>query len=90
MHGVEPLPGSAARYHPRPADVPAVPERPLTPISALLDAGADPNARHTPGGFTPLHYAAAFHDHTDNAAAVFAVPRLLSAGADPNACVAPQ
>ncbi len=82
MHGVEPLPGSAARYHPRPADVPAVPERPLTPISALLDAGADPDA-HDSAGLTPLH-AAAQEGHAT------AISALLDAGADPNACVAPQ
>ena len=56
-------------------------------IVLLVAALASPAAADS-----PLHYAAAFHDHTDNgaAAAAFAVPWLLSAGADPNACVAPQ
>ena len=40
MHGIEPLPGSAARHHPRPADEPAVPERPLEapPVRQRHDA----------------------------------------------------
>ena len=56
-------------------------------LAALLDAGADPNARHA--GFTPLHYAAAFPSHRINDERprfAFAVPALLAAGADPNAC----
>ena len=47
-------------------------------VSALLEAGADPNARAS-GGLTPLH-AAIRHD-----ADLAVVSALLEAGADPNA-----
>ena len=47
-------------------------------LTALLNAGADPNACDS-AGFTPLHHAAI---HSRPAA----VTMLLLAGADPNAC----
>ena len=49
-------------------------------VTALLDAGADPNARISPrhGGDTAMHLAAE-NGHTA------AVAALLDAGADPNA-----
>ena len=48
-------------------------------LTALLDAGADPDALDSLGAYTPLHYAARY----GHAAAISA---LLDAGADPNAC----
>ena len=60
-------------------------------LTALLAAGADPNARDSMGAYTPLHYAAAFPSHridedVERHLFAFAVPALLAAGADPNAC----
>ena len=46
-------------------------------VAALLEAGADPDAR-TEGGLTPLHHAA-------RSGHVAAVAALLEAGADPDA-----
>jgi uncharacterized protein len=46
-------------------------------VKALLEAGADPNARQT-GGFTPIHAAAQNGDRE-------AVEALLAKGADPQA-----
>ncbi len=48
-------------------------------VAALVKAGADPNARDTSGGWTPLHLAAWFGKTPAVAAA------LLAAGADPAA-----
>src|SRR5437764_7242684 len=44
-------------------------------VAALLEHGADPNARHTEAGSTPLHYAIVTH-HTD------IVKLLLDRGAE--------
>ena len=47
-------------------------------IVALIDAGADPNAKDDSGGDTPLHQAA-------KGGHAKAIAALLAAGADPNA-----
>lgn len=48
-------------------------------IGALLEAGADPNARDHQTGGTTLHVAAALSETPD------VIEALLDAGADPNA-----
>ena len=48
-------------------------------VSALLSEGADPNARDDEDGWSPLHYAARFHEE----ALLPVINSLLRAGADP-------
>ena len=50
-------------------------------VTALLDAGADPNARTEDGGFTPLQHAAANKGSAEVVTAV--VTALVRAGANP-------